>query len=87
MIDNLDIEVKNILRTGEEILNFSLSKSANSAYFIIIREENEFITFRISNHSTNSFYSNRTFDSRKSLDDLLREIRNYMDMTQWYCFK
>ncbi|MFM9413546.1 hypothetical protein ACKQTC_04105 [Peptococcus simiae] len=87
MIHLLDEKVKTILRDGEKLLNFYVSQKAKSSYFIIIRSENEFITFRVSNHPTSAFYSNRTFDSRKDLDLLLKDIRAYMDKSSWYVFK
>lgn len=86
-MDNLESEVKNILNADERILSFSFAKKTKSAYFIIIKGENEFITFRVSNHPTSSFYSNRTFNNKKELDQLLEEIRNYMDKSDWYIFK
>lgn len=87
MIDNLELEVKNILNDDERILSFYFAKKTKSTYFIIIKGENEFITFRLSNHPTSSFYSNRTFNNRKNLAQLLEEIRNYMDKSDWYVFK
>lgn len=86
-MNNLELEVINILNTDERILNFSFAKKTKSAYFIIIKDESEYITFRISNHPTSSFYSNRTFNDKKDLNQLLEEIRNYMDKTDWYTFK
>lgn len=86
-MDNLELEVKNILNGNERILSFYFSKKTKSAYFIIIKDDNKFITFRISNHSTNAFYSNRTFNIRKKSNQLLEEIRNYMDNSSWYNFK
>lgn len=87
MIDNLELEVKNILNDDERILSFYFAKKTKSTYFIIIKGENKFITFRLSNHPTSSFYSNRTFNNRKNLAQLLEEIRNYMDKSDWYVFK
>lgn len=86
-MDNLELEVKNILNTDERILSFSIAKKTKSAYFTIIKEEDQFMSFRVSNHPTTSFYSNRTFNKKKDLDKLLEEIRNYMDKTDWYTFK
>ena len=84
---NLELEVEKILNVNETILSFYFAKKTESAYFIIIKGENEFITFRISNHPTSSFYSNRTFNNRKEIYQLLEEIRNYMDNSGWYVFK
>lgn len=86
-MDNLELEVKNILKNDENILCFYFAKKTKSAYFIITKDENEFITFRVSNHPTSSFYSNRTFNNKKELSQLLEEIRNYMDKSDWYVFK
>lgn len=86
-MENLELEVKNILKDDERILSFYYAKKTKSAYFIITRDENEFITFRISNHPTSSFYSNRTFNNKKELSQLLEEIRDYMDKSDWYVFK
>lgn len=86
-MDNLELEIENILNVDEKILSFSFAKKTKSAYFIIIKGESEFITFRVSNHSTSSFYSNRTFNNKKNLNQLLNEIRNYMDKSAWYVFK
>lgn len=86
-MNNLELEVMNILNADERILNFYFAKKTKSAYFIIIKGDSEFITFRISNHPTSSFYSNRTFNNKKELNQLLEEIRNYMDKTDWYTFK
>lgn len=86
-MDNLELEVQNILYSEERILNFYIAKKTKSAYFIIVKGENEFITFRVSNHPTNSFYSNRTFSSKNDLNQLLEDIRNYMDKSGWYVFK
>lgn len=86
-MNNLELEVINILNADEKILNFSFAKKTKSAYFIMIKGESEYITFRISNHPTSSFYSNRTFNNKKDLNQLLEEIRNYLDKTDWYTFK
>lgn len=86
-MDNLELEVQNILKSDERILSVSFAQKTKSAYFTIIKGENEFITFRVSNHSTNSFYSNRTFNSKKDLNQLMEDIRNYMDKSDWYVFK
>lgn len=87
MIENFDTQVQNILKNEEYLLNFHISKKGNSCYFLIIKGEGEYLTFRVSDHSTNAFYSSKTFNSRKDLDELLSEIRTYLDTASWYVFK
>ena len=84
---NLKLEVENILNDNEKILNFYYSKTSESAYFILIKEEDKFITFRVSDHPTTSFYSNRTFKNYKDIKQLVEEIRYYLDNSQWYIFR
>ncbi|WP_243343800.1 hypothetical protein [Anaerococcus sp. AGMB09787] len=87
MIEDLEIKVKEILKEDETILNYYVAKNCKSSYFIIAKNENNFITFRISDHPTSAFYSNRTFNARKNLEELINDIRKYMDTTKWYTFK
>lgn len=83
---NLYQKVESILREDENILNFSMSRNLKSAYFILTKKEDQFITFRVSDHAANSFFSNRTFDSKKEVEILVDEIRNYMNKANWYYF-
>lgn len=75
-----------LLTPEEQLLAFSSSKSGSSVYVLLINSNNEYICFRISDHQTSPFYSNRTFFFKDDLENLSLSIRQYLDKTSWYKF-
>lgn len=78
--------IYNIIHPDENLLSFSSSKTASSAYVILTKKSDEYICFRISDHKTNPYYSNRTFYFNNNLDNLKDNIRDYLNTSHWYSF-
>lgn len=79
--------IYSLLRSDERMIAFSTSRTSSSAYCILVNELNEYVCFRVSDHYTSPFYSNRTFYIENDLEKLRENIRKYLDNISWYKFK
>ncbi|EOH97903.1 hypothetical protein [Enterococcus pallens] len=88
--DELFIKKAIISQLGEDeqLVALSMSKERKSAYACLVRGENNYLTFRISDHlASTSFYSNRTFNfNRENLVFLQTELADYLTKSSWYTF-
>lgn len=80
--------IQDNLKDDERILVANFSKEKKSMYVTLVRNEIEYLSFRISNHAAHTgYYSNRTFSYyRKNVDKLSKELSVYLEKIQWYHF-
>ncbi|WP_101772579.1 hypothetical protein [Peptostreptococcus faecalis] len=76
--------IYDLLKEDETLVEFSVAGNQKSIYVGITNNQSEYICFRISDHKTTQYYSNRTFYSEKSKKHIKNEIRDYINKTQWY---
>lgn len=76
-----------MLLDTERVLSFSESSTKDSFYFLFRRGDFEFIPIRISNHTKNSYFSNKTFYIAEDEGDLFNELRGHLSNSDWYFFR
>lgn len=83
MRNNLKNGIEEILSKTERVLSFSESSSKDSFYFLFRRGDFEFIPIRISNHTKNPYFSNKTFYIDEGC--LLKDLREHLSSSAWHC--
>ncbi|QUM66129.1 hypothetical protein [Staphylococcus delphini] len=87
MMDDIETKLHAILNKDEKILTSSQAEAKGSIYVLFRRGSAAYMPIRISNHRNHTYFSNKTFYTKQGEDVMLAQIRQHLDLSDWYIFK
>lgn len=87
MMEDIETKLQAILNENEKILTLSQADAKGSIYVLFRKGSAAYMPIRISNHRNHTYFSNKTFYTKQGEDVLLAQIRQHLDLSDWYIFK
>ncbi|ARJ51679.1 hypothetical protein [Staphylococcus lutrae] len=86
MINEIELKLQTILHDDEKILSLTQKDAKSSIYVLFQKGAFAYMPIRISDHKNHTYFSNKSFYTKRGEVRILNQIRQHLDHSGWYIF-